>query len=254
LLEAAGYEVAVEAAKLSSLFPSTQIWLTLLIGPTTKAAVVKAIKANSRVYSVRSCPSSSRNSRFSIDMRSPLTSLTINITATVRKKLPRKRLTKLDIGRQWEYPRLRGAVGETMWRHGDAPPVLFSNRRLPSMRLRTSLGVGFLGMATWGFPQESIRKVFPGRPLVELSNSDPIFHTVYDLHERFQMPGAQYFDTHKTYEQDGYQARWRAIYDDRGRVMMAICREWSDDERSYEKRASLAYRIAVNHFVYDLTH
>src|ERR1035438_3947099 len=33
----------------------------------------------------------------------------------------------------------------------------------------------------------------------------------YDLDERFQVPGAQYFDTGKTYEQDGYQPRWRAI-------------------------------------------
>jgi hypothetical protein len=54
----------------------------------------------------------------------------------------------------------------------------------------------------------------PGRAIVELSNSDPIVHTVYDLEERFRMPGAQYFDT--------------------GRA--------------------LAYRIAVNCFIYDLTH
>ena len=55
---------------------------------------------------------------------------------------------------------------------------------------------------------------------------------------------------------------WRGIYDDKGRVMVAICHnmdlgdawEWSDDPRYSEKWASLAYRIAVNYFVYDLTH
>ena len=26
-----------------------------------------------------------------------------------------------------------------------------------------------------------------------------------------------------TYEQDGYTARWRGIYDDKGRLMVAIC-------------------------------
>ena len=43
--------------------------------------------------------------------------------------------------------------------------------------------------------------------------------------------------------------------------MVAICHnmdlgdawEWSDDARYYEKWASLAYRIAVDYFVYDLT-
>src|ERR1022692_4608875 len=101
----------------------------------------------------------------------------------------------------------------------------------------------------------AIRSSQSAGPIVEIPNSDPIFHTVYDLDERFQVPGAQYFDTGKTYEQDGYQPRWRAIYDDKGRVMVAICHnmdlgdawEWSDDARYYEKWASLAYRIAVDY-------
>ena len=120
----------------------------------------------------------------------------------------------------------------------------------------------FHGTEEWDTFVQSMHKVFPDRAIVELSNSDPIFHTVYDLSERFQVPGAQYFDTGKTYEKDGYQPRWRAIFDDEGRVIVAICHnmdlgdawEWSDDARYYEKWASLAYRIAVNYFVYDLTH
>jgi hypothetical protein len=120
----------------------------------------------------------------------------------------------------------------------------------------------FHGTEEWNTFVASMRKVFPDRPIVEIPNSDPIFHTVYDLDERFQVPGAQYFDTGMTYEKDGYQPRWRAIYDDKGRVMVAICHnmdlgdawEWSDDSRYYEKWAGLAYRIAVDYFVYDLTH
>ncbi|HLY19281.1 MAG TPA: DUF4159 domain-containing protein [Bryobacteraceae bacterium] len=120
----------------------------------------------------------------------------------------------------------------------------------------------FHGTKEWNVFLASMRKVFPDRPIVELANNDAIFHTVYDLDERFQVPGAQYFESHQTFEQDGYQPRWRGIYDDKGRVMVAICHnmdlgdawEWSDDARYYEKWASLAYRIAVNYFVYDLTH
>ena len=44
--------------------------------------------------------------------------------------------------------------------------------------------------------------VFPDRPIVDIANEDPIFHTVYDLDDRYQVPGAQYSaDAARTYEQ-----------------------------------------------------
>jgi hypothetical protein len=78
----------------------------------------------------------------------------------------------------------------------------------------------------------------------------------------FKCPAHSISRAERRTRQDGYQPRWRAIYDDKGRVMVAICHnmdlgdawEWSDDARYYEKWASLAYRIAVDYFVYDLTH
>jgi hypothetical protein len=120
----------------------------------------------------------------------------------------------------------------------------------------------FHGTREWEIFVESMRKVFPERPIVELENSDPIFHTLYDLEERFQVPGAQFLRSRRTYEKDGIEARWRAIFDDKGRILVAICHnmdlgdawEWSDDPRYPEKFASLAYRIGMNYFMYDLTH
>jgi hypothetical protein len=122
----------------------------------------------------------------------------------------------------------------------------------------------FHGAEEWRIFTASLRKVFPDRPVVDIPNSDPIFHTVYDLNERFQVPGAQYFETGQTWEQgpDGKEPHWRGVYDDKGRVMVAICHnmdlgdawEHSDEARYLEKWASLAYRIAVNYYVYDLTH
>jgi hypothetical protein len=108
----------------------------------------------------------------------------------------------------------------------------------------------------------SMKKVFPDRPIVDLDNKDPIFHVIYDLDDRFQIPGYQYLISGLTYEYDGFEPKWRAIYDDRGRVMVAICLnmdmgdawEWSDDPKYPEAFASLAYRIAVNYVVYHLTH
>ena len=120
----------------------------------------------------------------------------------------------------------------------------------------------FHGTFEWAVFLEGIKKIFPDREIVDLQNDDPIFHTIYDLDERFQVPGAQYLRSGRTYEQDGFQAHWRAIFDDRGRVMVAICHnmdlgdawEWSDDPRYDEKFAGLAYRVAVNYWIYDLTH
>lgn len=120
----------------------------------------------------------------------------------------------------------------------------------------------FHGTEEWKIFTDSMQKVFPDRSIVEIPSDDPIFHTIYDLDERFQVPGAQYFESGRTYEKDGLEPRWRAIYDDKGRIMVAICHnmdlgdawEHSDEPRYLEKWASLAYRIAMNYFVYDLTH
>jgi hypothetical protein len=120
----------------------------------------------------------------------------------------------------------------------------------------------FHGTMEWEIFMASMSRVFPDRPVVDLGNKDPIFHVLYDLDERFQVPGAQYLYTGREYEKDGYQAEWRGILDDKGRVMVGICHnmdlgdawEWSDDPRYPEKWASLAYRIAVNYTIYAMTH
>lgn len=120
----------------------------------------------------------------------------------------------------------------------------------------------FHGTQEWEVFMASMSRVFPDRSVVDLDNKDAIFHVLYDLDDRFQVPGAQWFYTHRTYEKDGYEARWRGIYDDKGRIMVAICHnmdlgdawEWSDDPAYPEKWASLAYRIAVNYTIYAMTH
>lgn len=120
----------------------------------------------------------------------------------------------------------------------------------------------FHGTQEWELFIAGMSKVFPDRPIVDIPNNDPIFHTLYDLDERFQVPGALYFETGRTYEKDGYEAKWRGIYDDKGRLMVAICHnmdlgdawEHSDEPRYKERWASLAYRVAMNYIIYDLTH
>jgi hypothetical protein len=120
----------------------------------------------------------------------------------------------------------------------------------------------FHGTMEWAVFMESLKRVFPDRPVVEIPDDDPIFHMVSNLNDRFQVPGAQFVWSGRTYEQDGYQARWRGIYDDKGRIQVAICHnmdlgdawQYADEPRYPEKFASLAIRIGVNYLTYAMTH
>ena len=120
----------------------------------------------------------------------------------------------------------------------------------------------FHGTEEWEGFMASMSRVFPDRPVVELENKDQIFHVLYDLDERFQIPGTAALYRGATYERDGVQPRWRAIMDDKGRVMVAICHnmdlgdawEHADNPRYPEKYTSLAYRVAINYIIYSMTH
>jgi hypothetical protein len=65
-----------------------------------------------------------------------------------------------------------------------------------------------------------------------------------------------------TYEHDGYQPHWRGIYDQKGRLVVAICHdmdlgdawEWAYAPEYDEKFSSLAFRIVTNYVVYSMTH
>jgi hypothetical protein len=120
----------------------------------------------------------------------------------------------------------------------------------------------FWGEDQWENFMESMRRVFPDRPVVDLPNDDPIFHSVYDLTDRYQVPGARYVQTGVTEKCSGCPARWRGIYDDRGRVMVAMTFqsdlgdswEWADDPGYDEKFSALGIRIAINYIVYAMSH
>jgi hypothetical protein len=120
----------------------------------------------------------------------------------------------------------------------------------------------FWGEDQWANFMESMHRVFPDRPVVDIPNDDPIFHSVYDLTDRYQVPGARYIQTGVTEKCQGCPPRWRGIYDDRGRVMVAMTFqsdlgdswEWADDPGYDEKFSALGIRIGVNYIVYAMTH
>ena len=120
----------------------------------------------------------------------------------------------------------------------------------------------FHGELEWRGFMATMSKVFPDRPVVDIPNDDPIFHVLYDLTDRFQVPGAQFLYSHRISENGGTEPRWRGIYDDHGRLMAAICHnmdlgdswEWADVPAYPEKYSSLGIKIATNYIVYSMTH
>ena len=74
----------------------------------------------------------------------------------------------------------------------------------------------FHGTEDWENFMNGMRQVLPDRPIEDLESGDEIFHTLYDIDDKMQIPGEQYVWTGRTYEKDGYQPKWRAIRDDRG--------------------------------------
>ena len=111
----------------------------------------------------------------------------------------------------------------------------------------------FHGTEDWENFMNGMRQVLPDRPIEDLQSGDEIFHTLYDIDDKMQIPGEQYVWTGRTYEKDGYQPKWRAIRDDKGRIVVAICHnmhlgdawEWADDPNYPEPFASMAFRVGT---------
>ncbi len=120
----------------------------------------------------------------------------------------------------------------------------------------------FHGTAEWEVFTDGMKKVFPDRPIVEIENADAIFHTVYDLDDRYQVPGEQFVKSRRTFEHNGTVPHWRGIYDDKGRVMVAMCFnmdlgdswEHADNPEYPQQYSELGIRVGVDYVIYAMTH
>ena len=101
------------------------------------------------------------------------------------------------------------------------------------------------------------------RPIVDIPEHDEIFHVLYDVDQRVQIPGQQAIWRGVTWEHpQGVPAHWRGVYDDDGRLLVAInfnmdlgdAWEHADDAYYPEPLTALAYRFGVNYVIYSMTH
>lgn len=120
----------------------------------------------------------------------------------------------------------------------------------------------FHGSREWAGFVDSMQRVFPDRPIVDVPETDPVMHVLYDLDERVQIPGINFLETGVTYQRDGVTPLWRGIYDDQGRLMVMInfnmdlgdAWEHADYPWYPETYTALAYRFAINYILYSMTH
>jgi hypothetical protein len=123
----------------------------------------------------------------------------------------------------------------------------------------------FFGSDSWVGFQEGLQRIFPDRPIVDLSDDHPVFHTVYDIPAMttVQIPNMNaLYGRGVGYLSDGRIPRWRGIEDDDGRLMVLIAFnndvadawQWADEPEYPAESANLGLRIGVNFAVYALTH
>lgn len=129
----------------------------------------------------------------------------------------------------------------------------------------------FWGQAEWQQFYTVIKQVFPEPEYepVELELDHPIFHCVYDLKEKPQIPAIQVAingrESGITWERpDARNPDYRAIYDRNGRMMAIIChntdlgdgweREGEDPWYFTEFSEKKAYPLGINIIFYAMTH
>ena len=123
----------------------------------------------------------------------------------------------------------------------------------------------FWGEDEWYQFYTQIKRVFPDREPTELPLEHEVFHCVYDLQEKPQIPSIGHaLNGQRTERWDAQEPHYKAIYDDKGRMMVIIChntdlgdgweREGVDPNYFREYSEKRAYPLGINIVVYAMTH
>lgn len=113
----------------------------------------------------------------------------------------------------------------------------------------------------WANFMRGLNQIYPGAEVTELSDPDSVFHILFDMNNRVRVPGANVVHG-SGIERGGAVPHWRALFDPKGRMVMAICFnmdvgdgwEFADDPSYPERFASEAIRLGVNYVLYAMTH
>jgi hypothetical protein len=184
-----------------------------------------------------------------------------------------KRLTRIDDGSDVQVDLLDGRLFDYPWLYATQTGYWDLSDQEIAMLREYLLRGGFLmcddfwGPDDWAVFKESMTRLFPDRPIVEIpGGNDAVLHVLYDINSFTQIPGLRHlyngYDP-KTGRIPGLpEPHWRGIYDDKGRLMVAInynqdvgdAWEEADTPGYPEPMTALAYRVAINYIVYAMSH
>jgi hypothetical protein len=152
--------------------------------------------------------------------------------------------------------------------------LMFRDEEVPALRQYLLRG-GFLmvddfwGGDEWNNFYREIKRVFPDREPQELPLDHEIFNCVYKIKEKPQVPSIHAAYRGMNYEprygpDDGSVPHIRAIFDDKGRMMVVIChntdlgdgweREGENEQYFTEYSMKKAYPMGINIVFYAMTH
>jgi len=129
----------------------------------------------------------------------------------------------------------------------------------------------FWGEYEWNNVAQELGRVFPNRDFVELPLTNGLYHCVFDITSKGQVPNvelgtaSQFDPEHRTWERpDAHEVHHRAIFDDKGRIMVFATHntdngdgwEWEGDNLFFFREFSekISYPLAVNVLFYTMTH
>ncbi len=129
----------------------------------------------------------------------------------------------------------------------------------------------FWGHEEWDTFHIALKQIFPEREAEDLELSHPIFHMVFPLKVKPQIPsvghamaGRSRGITHEWNKEGSEEVHYRAVFDDKRRIMVMICHntdlgdgweeEGTDPWYFREFSEKYAYPLGINILFYALTH
>ena len=186
-----------------------------------------------------------------------------------------QRLTRIDAGeprhlrltdaRLFDYPWIY-ATQTGWWGLSDAEIAALREYLLRGGYLVVD---DFWGPEQWEIFRETMDRVFPGKPVTDIAESDSVMHVVYDIREKdlTWIPGTRHLRRGPggaivVQQPPGTAPAWRAMYDDRNHMVVAVnyntdvgdAWEWADAPEYPEAMTTLAYHYGINYLVYAMTH
>jgi hypothetical protein len=127
----------------------------------------------------------------------------------------------------------------------------------------------FWGADQWEIFRQTMARVLPGHAIPDLAETDSVMHVLYDIQEKDRtfIPGTRHLrrapgGAVRVYQPEGSTPAWRAMYDDRGHMVVAVnfntdvgdAWEYADSPIYPAEMTALAYRYGINYLIYSMTH